>query len=171
MNRVEYGYVLLNHKWSVLFISMMMIYHKIFIVTIAYQTENILCWTFSRKIYGNSSGNPSIVLFLSSNLSEFKHKSLWFIIISVWMELGLSWAAFYSIFIPAPIIWCTWVLAIWNGIREAKNQYMVIQIGIRRFLKPWAATFCFIALHLNFIFNMSLGSSISLEDYAVSFSV
>lgn len=56
---VENSQMLRIQQWSAMFISMMMSHLMFYTVIIVYQTENILCWTFFPKIYGNSSGNLS----------------------------------------------------------------------------------------------------------------
>lgn len=56
---------LVDERWSVLFILMMMIYHKIFFVTTAYLIENIHYGIFFQRTCGNNSGKYGLSLIIS----------------------------------------------------------------------------------------------------------
>lgn len=56
---------LVDEWWSVSFILMMMIYHKIFFVTTAYLIENIPYGIFFQRTCGNNSGKYGLSLTIS----------------------------------------------------------------------------------------------------------
>lgn len=85
----------------------MMKHPKNFTVTTVYQTENILYWIFSQKIYGNSSGDSSFYEFDCLLFSVMGYLSLSLslsICLQIFSILGMQNLSCYVSFVTATLL-------------------------------------------------------------------